>query len=350
MALDRFAVRFTRFAVTGLSAALSACGGGGGGGATGVLSAGVTDLPAPGGEHVCIHFTGITLHHSDGDLVTIAYDPTDYVDSTGACIDNVPADASAPQDPSRNAVNLSSLQGELHENLMDRELVKAGRYNWIRLDVDESLSYVMTAGQQSTLRCPSCGSAQSGLKLNRVFSVPAAGETALMFDVDLGRALKLDVDGNYTLRPTLRLVNLDHAGTIRGAVDPSLLPGVVSDTDTGCKVYVYAGHGIVPDDYHNGEDNVLGSVKVLYDAGTASYEYVAAYLPLEESGNPTPYTVALTCDPDDPETDQNNDPGVASTDSNVFFSDAVSTGNGLETTLSLGEPESTVDFPPASAP
>jgi hypothetical protein len=170
-----------------------------------------------------------------------------------------------------------------------------------------------------------------------------------MFDVELGRALKLDVDGNYTLRPTLRLVELDYAGKIYGIVAPSLLPAVVSDTNTGCKVYVYAGHGIAPDDYHNNKDNILSSANVLYNDVTATYEYVAAYLPLDESGNPTPYTVALTCHVDDPEVDQNNDPALAGTEDSVIFSDGVSEGGSQETSLSVDEPGSIVDFPPAAA-
>lgn len=100
---------------------LVSCGGGGDGSSqsTGSISLGITDLPATGNEVVCIHFTQITLHHANGDLIQIPYDPSTYVDETGGCIDNVPFDAPPPADPLRNAVNLSSLQGELNVSLLN---------------------------------------------------------------------------------------------------------------------------------------------------------------------------------------------------------------------------------------
>ena len=149
-------------AVTFTALMLTACGGSGGGGdvATGSLSLSVTDAPVLEDVDVCVHFTGITLHHSDGDLIHIAYDPGTYTDATD-CIDNVPSDALPPDDPANNAVNLSSLQGELSVSMMDSELVKAGYYNWIRLDVDERLSYVMDAEGQENLPDTACSTSFS---------------------------------------------------------------------------------------------------------------------------------------------------------------------------------------------
>jgi hypothetical protein len=158
---------------------LSACGGGGGGGggSTGSLSLSVTDSPVTEDVAVCIHFTGITLHHSDGDLIQIPYDSSTYYDPTDGCINNVDPDNHGPQeDPSNNAVALSNLQGVLSVQLMDSVEVKAGRYTWIRLDVDESLSYVVDSGGPQNLSCPSCSADQSGLKLNQGITVPAGGE------------------------------------------------------------------------------------------------------------------------------------------------------------------------------
>jgi len=344
--MTRYTSRLLNYlTVSGAALLLSACGGGGGGDAsTGSLSVGITDLPATGNEDVCIHFTGITLHHSDGDQIHIPYDPSTYVDSTGACIDNVPADAPPPADPANNAVNLSSLQGELSVSLMDSEEVRAGQYNWIRLDVDESLSYVMDDGQQKDLRCPSCDTEQSGLKLNRGFTVPAGGETDFMIDLDLGKSLKRNPDGSYTLRPTLRLIDNTETGKITGTVAVSLIPGMISENDTGCKVYVYEGHGIVPDDYHE-TDTILTSAKVLYNSESGFYEYVAAFLPTDSAAEPTLYTVALTCDVDDPEVDQNNDPQNLTGVDDVIFTDGINEGVGQETQV-VTDQTTIVDFPP----
>jgi len=316
--------------LSGIALLLSACGGGGGGGggaSTGLLSMSVTDSPVTEDVAVCIHFTGITLHHSDGDLIQIPYDSSTYYDPNDGCTGNVDPNNHAPQeDPSNNAVALSNLQGVLSVQLMDSEEVKAGRYTWIRLDVDESLSYVVDSGGPQNLSCPSCSADQSGLKLNQGITVPAGGEANFMIDIDLAKSLNKQPSGDYKLRPTLRLVDLTETGTISGTVDGSLIPGLISETDTGCRVYVYAGHDITPDDIHDG-DNVLTTAKVLYDSGSTSYQYVAAYLPTDSAADPTPYTVALTCDADDPEIDQNNDPGNLNGD-DVILNDGVIEGSG----------------------
>ena len=330
-------------ALSAIALLLSACGGGGGGGgaSTGSLSLSVTDSPVTEDVAVCIHFTGITLHHSDGDLIQIPYDSSTYYDPADGCIDNVDPNSPAPsEDPSKNAVALSELQGVLSVQLMDSQEVKAGRYTWIRLDVDESLSYVVDFGVRKNLSCPSCATDQSGLKLNRGITVPAGGEANFMIDIDLAKSLNKQPSGNYKLRPTLRLVDLSETGTISGTVDGSLIPGMISETDTGCKVYVYAGHNVTPDDIYDG-DNVLTTAKVLYDSG--SYKYVAAYLPTDSAADPIPYTVALTCDADDPEIDQNNDPDNLNGD-DVIFNDGVIVGSGKNADVYTNQ-TTVVDFP-----
>jgi hypothetical protein len=330
-------------ALSAIALLLSACGGGGGGGgaSTGSLSLSVTDLPVTEDVAVCIHFTGISLHHSDGDLIQIPYDSSTYYDPADGCIDNVDPNNLGPQDdPSNNAVALSELQGVLSVQLMDSQEVQAGRYTWIRLDIDESLSYVVDSGGRKNLSCPSCAADQSGLKLNRGITVPAGGEANFMIDIELDKSLNKQPSGNYKLRPTLRLVDLSETGTISGTVEGSLIPGMISESDTGCKVYVYAGHDVTPDDIYDG-DNVLTTAKVLYDS--ESYKYVAAYLPTESAADPTPYTVALTCDADDPEIDQNNDPDNLNGD-DVIFNDGVIVGSGKNADVYTNQ-TTVVDFP-----
>lgn len=288
------------FAAPSVALLLSACGGGGGGESTGSLSLSVTDAPVTEDVAVCIHFTGITLHHSDGDLIQIPYDPSTYVDPA---LTTYTCDPANP--PANNAVNLASLQGELSVALADSVEVKAGLYNWIRLDIDESLSYVVDSGGAPDLSCPSCDGEQSGLKLNRGIVVPAGGEANFMIDIDLAKSLNKDPAGNYKLRPTLRLVDMTETGKITGTVDSSLITG------PSCSVYVYALHDAIPDDYH-AADTVLTSTKVVYEIDT--YKYTAAYLQTDSSADPTPYTVALTCDTDDPEVDEDNTTVVVFTD------------------------------------
>lgn len=345
----KFSSGFTGYIITaGMAMLLAACGGGGGGTDTGTLSVGVTDLPTTGNEIVCIHFTSITLHHSDGDQIQVPYDPSTYYDAEDGCVDNVdPAESpEAAVAAQNNAVAISALQGELSIKLMDTEVVKAGFYNWIRLDVDETLSYVMDSEGQKNLSCPSCdGEKNSGLKLNRGITVPAGGEAYFMIDIDLTNALNKDPSGNYKLRPTLRLIDMSETGKISGTVDPSLLTGTMVEDNTGCKVYVYEGHNIVPDDYHGTDDNVLTTADVLYNSGSGLYEYVAAFLPTDSANEPTPYTVALTCDVDDSDIDQNNDPNnLTGNDDDVIFTDGMNAGVGQETDL-MTDQNRMVDFP-----
>lgn len=329
-------------AIPGMALVLAACGGGGGGGdaGTGSLSLSVTDSPVLEDVDVCIHFTGITLLHSDGDLIQIPYDASSYYDDTDGCINNVSSD-----DPNavNNAVALSSLQGVLSVKLMESEEVKAGHYNWIRLEVDESLSYVMDSLGQHNLSCPSCDGEQSGLKLNQGITVPAGGDSNFMIDIVLAKSLNKDPSGDYKLRPTLRLVDLTETGQIEGSVAGALVAPMISDTDTGCKVYVYAGHDITPDDYHD-TDNVLTSAKVLYDSVSMSYNYVAAYLPTDSTTDPSPYTVALTCDADDPEVDQGNDASNPA-DDDVIFSDGLNDGTGQNADVYTNQ-TTVINFPP----
>ena len=320
---------------------LSACGGSGsdGGTDTGSISVDVTDLPVTEDVAVCIHFSSITLHHAEGDLIEIPYDASNYTDAS-ACIDNLPAEDPLAQN---NAVNLSALQGELTQQLVQSEQVKAGHYNWIRLDVDETLSYVMDPGGQQALRCPSCDGDQSGLKLNRGIDVPAGGEAAFVIDIELSKSLHKEPSGGYRLRPTLRLVDLSETGKIKGTVAPSLIPEMLSETDTGCRIYVYEGHDVLPDDQHE-TDNVLTTAKVLYDPETMDYTYVAAFLPVNSETGVTAYTIALTCDEDDVELDQNNDPqNPAGND--VIFTDGVSEGMGQNVDV-VSNQATTADFPP----
>jgi hypothetical protein len=285
------------------------------------------------------------LHHSDGDLISIPFDPSTYVDVTDTCIDNVPSDAPPPGNPANNAVNLSSLQGVLSVALADSIDVKAGFYNWIRLDVDESLSYVMESDEQYDLSCPSCDGEQSGLKLNRGITVPAGGEAKFMIDIDLAKSLNKKPSGDYQLRPTLRLVNLVETGKITGVVESSLITNLVIGSETGCNVYVYAGPGVIPDDYYYPEDDpVLTSTKVVFDMDSGLFKYTAAYLQTDSDPTPTPYTVALTCDDDDSVVNQNNDPSDLK-GMDVIFTDGNVDGVGQNADVSTDQ-NTVRDFPP----
>jgi len=74
------------------------------------------------------------------------------------------------------------------------------------------------------------------------------------------------------------------------------------------------------------------------------YEYTAAYLPTDNGSDPTLYTVALTCDVDDSDVNQNNDP-LVSTTTDVIFTDGNVDGVGQNADVSTDQ-NTVRDFPP----
>lgn len=188
--------------------------------------------------------------------------------------------------------------------LLDNIPLEAGRYEWIRLMVDNEPnvrdSFVVVGGQECELRVPS--GSESGLKLMRGFTLPAAGSAALTVDFDLRQSLHAPPgqQGNagactqgYLLRPTLRLVDDANVGAIAGNVtfDAGTVP-------VSClpKVYLYQGT-VVPDDMEDTtattpdvDPYVVASVNI--PAGAVSGTYRIGFLP---AGS---YTAAFTCSDD----------------------------------------------------
>ena len=265
---------------------LAACSGGGGAGGndTGKLSLGVTDAPVDDASSVVVQFSGVAFKRA------------------GAGAEKV-----QNLSPSPRQLDLLQYQGGRAALLLDGVTLPAGDYEWIRLIVDNEPavrdSYVvLTGGEECELRVPS--GAESGLKLNRGFTLPADGSVALTIDFDLRKSIHAPpgqqgtaaaCTQGYLLRPTLRIVADAEVGAIAGHVDSALV------TD-GClpKVYVFSGSGVTPDDIEeaSGTDaDPLVVASVAVENGSTAYAYRAAFLP------PGPYTVAFTCGDDDPTAD-----------------------------------------------
>jgi hypothetical protein len=273
--------------VTAAVALLAACGSGGDDGdksPPGRLKLSITDAPMDDVQEVWVKFSAV-----------------EFKPEGGAPVLNT---LSTPQ-----SLNLLALQDGRTAVLVNEALLPAGRYEWIRLVVDNVPnvrdSYVMANGAECELIVPS--GAESGLKMNRGFTLPAEGSVALTVDFDLRKSLhappgqksmmEMCTQG-YLLRPTLRLVQDSEVGAIAGTVDPALFTNVA-----GCvpMVYVFSdgtnpAGSTVPDDQDNAEPNPV----VMAKPDSASGAYKATFL---TQGN---YTVAYTCngDKDDP---ANND-------------------------------------------
>ena len=241
---------------------------------TGLLSLGVTDAPVDSAEAVVVQFTGVSVKPAGGAAIVYEYDEP-------------------------RSIDLLALSGHDSELLLENVEVPAGHYEWARLAVNAAEdgvtdSYIdLDDGSRHELDIPS--GAESGLKLNRGFSVPAGGAAAFTIDFDLRSSVHepMDADDSYKLRPTLRIVDNSRIGAIGGTVAATLVP-------PGCvpAVYVFEGSGVTPDDVDATAPDPLTTARVTLDTASGAYEYTVGFL------SEGPYTVAFTCDAgaDDPAT------------------------------------------------
>ena len=274
------------FLVSMILFALAGCSGGGGGSPeTGRMSVSVTDAPVDDASSVVVQFSGVAFKR-EGEAPE--------------SVQNL--------SPSPRQLDLLEYQEGRAALLLDGVTLPAGRYEWVRLIVDtqENVrdSYiVLTTGEECELRVPS--GAESGLKLNRGFTLPAEGSVALTIDFDLRKSIHAppgqrgsaeECTQGYLMRPTLRAVDNANVGAIAGTIDSALVT-------ESClpKVYVFSGGDVTPDDLEEAgaESDVdpLVVTNVGVQNGATSYPYRAAFLP------PGSYTVAFTCGDDDPTDD-----------------------------------------------
>ena len=252
----------------------TACGGNNssatGGSGTGTLGLSLTDTPVDGASQVVVAFTGIDLMGPGGQK-HIAF-------------------------ASEKSIDLLTLQGNASAVLLDGTTVQAGDYQWLRLDVDEANSFVIaTAGGKFPLDVPSGG--QSGLKLVSGFTVVQGGTADFVIDFDLRQSLTLDNSGGtttYTLKPALRITDMQQAGSVSGTVATTLSIGGELIVATTCSpaVYVYSGTGVIPEGYDvalTGGTPPLTSAQVKLDSTSGSYMYTVGFLA------PGTYTLAVTC-------------------------------------------------------
>jgi len=269
-----------------LGIAATACGGGGSSGDTGIVSLSVTDAPVDEASSVVVQFSGVAFKREG---------------SAPETVENLT--------PTPRQIDLLQFQEGRAAVLLDGVTLPAGRYQWLRLLVDNEPnvhdSYlVLDSGAECELRVPS--GAESGLKLNRGFTLPADGSVALTVDFDLHKSIHappgqrgsgLDCTQGYLMRPTLRLVDNANVGAIAGRVDAALVTA-----DCMPKVYIFDGADAVPDDIEETSAStpdvdplLVASVNVV--TGATQFDYRAAFVP---AGT---YTVAFTCGDDDPTND-----------------------------------------------
>lgn len=269
---------------------LNACGGGsssstsrsGASSEPSTLTISITDSVIDSAQEVWIQFTGVTIQPADGDAIDFTFN-------------------------NAKDINLLSLQGTRHTDLVHDETVPLGNYDWIRLNVNASNdgnndSYIkLDDGSVHELWIPS--GSQTGLKINTGFEVTETNELKLMIDFDLRKSV-VESAGEYKLRPTLRMVDMDDVSNITGSIDLSLITDAsCSDADptTGNAVYLFEGANIMADDMDNQTPEPLTSARVELNTSSGDYEYMIAFIPEGD------YTLAFTCqaDLDDPTSNDN---------------------------------------------
>lgn len=286
-----------------MTTALAACGGGGGGsasvGGSGTFSLSVTDAPVDDATAVVVTFTAVTLKPADGDAITITLD--------------------TPQ-----SINLLDYQNGQSVSLLQDESVTAGDYAWIRLTLDESNTYIRDSTGDHLLTIPS--SAQTGLKLNNSFTLSNDEDLAYTIDFNLRKSVHLTGSGSYIMRPTLRIVKDEEAGTLTGSADSSLFPALCASP---AAVYVFEDGDSV-DDMDGDDGDPIATVNLPMDGVN---DYTVSPL---EPGN---YTVALACNSDqdtaedgDPRTDDDNYGESGNPDDMSFYGEDTVTITAGQTT------------------
>ncbi len=249
------------------SLALVACGGSGDSKSndTGTFSLGLTDGPVENASEVVITFTSVQLHGEESRVIEL--------------------------DPAMS-INLLDYQGASRTMLLDGETFKAGEYQWIRLGVDETASYIEIDGQQHALEIPS--NAQTGLKLNRGFTIGAGSTTDFTIDFDLRKSVHQNGTGDYKLRPTLRIVDNLEVNTVTGTVADALVEDEScnngDNNDVGNAVYLFSGSDATVQDLQDNTTDPLATASVVYNLESSAYEYELGYVPVGE------YVIAFTCD------------------------------------------------------
>lgn len=251
------------YALSLAALALAACDSGS---STGRLSMAVTDAPVDGATAVVVQFTGVEVKPASGSARSFDY-------------------------PAPRQIDLLALTGTDSELLLDGVTVPAGAYEWVRLKVDATAdgvsdSYIdLSDGSRHELDIPSGD--QSGLKLHGGYVVPAGGAASFTVDFDLRKSVHepMNAEDSYKLRPTLRIVDNAHVGSIAGTVEASLVP-------TGCTpaVYVFTGSGVTPDDVDGAAPEPVSTAIVKLDSGSGQYRYTVGFL------SEGPYTASFTCD------------------------------------------------------
>jgi hypothetical protein len=290
---------------------LSGCGGSSSGSSS--LTLLLTDAPPLSGlQSVNVAFTGVEVKPMNGNPIQLAF-------------------------PSERTIDLLTLQHGTTATLLNGETIPAGQYEWVRLILDLANSNAIDMqGAQHSLTIPS--GAETGLKLIRGFTMPVGGTADFTIDFVLSRSLiaPSGLGTNYLLKPVLRMLDNAQVGTIAGMVSALSQGGPPQTNCSGGTpagpnlpvVYVYPGSQVMPDDVYTGSAEEANPTPpeveplVLQTVNAADYSFSIPFL---TAGT---YTVAFTCDDDDPTMDESSTGSIRFT---TFSADVIVSANAVTT-------------------
>ena len=298
-------------------ALLNACSSGGGSGND--IGGGAGDAPDTGA------ISGLTLRLTDAKVNSLEEVWVTFTQVTFQPADGRERFTHVFDEPI--SVELTQLAGGGEVMLLDEYPLEPGDYQWLRLGVLSGEAHVddtyvvedlSQGGLFFPLQCPSCAKEESGLKLlwPKDSTWETEGWADFTIDFDVRRSITLakpnaGPNKKYILKPVLKILSTELASTyIHGAVIDAGMTDPTLRED--CVVYVFEGDSpsVAPDDYCSLDfegaecdevrgDTALTTANVDLDIGTGDYVYRTMFL------YPGTYTVALTCDQDAPDTEEN---------------------------------------------
>lgn len=247
----------------------------------GNLTLALTDGPMSTVDQLVVHVEYVELRHTDGRLVRR--------EPIGGPVD----------------VDLASLHdGRLHDLLTGAE-VPAGQYHGLSIGIDPERSHAnFSDGSRHQMQFEFA----EGLNVDSPFTVHPGEHEEFVIDVDLGQSLHRHhggmggggMGGNtgdyYEFHSVSRMINMESAGGLIGAIDNTLVDINHADCDSapgGNWAYLFPGAATEPDDIAqdevDGRPGPLVTDRVELHPGTGEYRYHFAFL------EPGSYRVAVTC-------------------------------------------------------
>jgi len=243
---------------------------------TGTVSVSLTDGPWEDAMQMVLHVAGLEMRHSDGSIVT--------VDMAGGPM----------------SIDMMQLQNGDSQMLIDGVEVPMGQYDWMRLVIDPSQSYIDLAstGGRHNMRMGS--DAIEGLEIHEPFRIGQSLHSDFMLDFDIRRGVQHHsgsmMGGEYQLHSAMRMIDMNESGGLMGEVHASLIDINHPDCDNqpgGNWAYLFHGDTTEPDDIavteSDGMDGPIAADRIELDVMTGEHRYHFGYL---EPGN---YRVAITC-------------------------------------------------------